>query len=39
MSTAYDLSCVFVMDYKLTFHGCNINNTRFVGLEFCVEGK
>jgi len=33
------LNCRLVLDYKLILYKCNVNNTRFLGLEVCAVGK
>jgi len=35
----HELSCILLLDYKLTLPKYNINDTRFVGLEVCIIGK
>jgi len=35
----HDLNYILFLDYKLTLHKYNINNTWFIGLKVCAIGK
>jgi len=36
---AMNLSCILLLEYKLTLPKYDNNSTRFVGLEGCAVGK